>query len=217
MKNQMSELKFINKADNSISSGINHGEIASALSKYFYDQPKMLEGKAIYDNVINLWKQNKTEHNEENVSYGEFDKQLSELAISYGSHRNNSKKFLRNDSMSKSRLKIDGSLPEAYLPYIEQCEEYYDELNSDPSLLAKLAPILITDIEVTEGIAQIDRVKQARKSYLTEKGEAENATIIKDNAMAELDAWMDDFMVIADIALEEKPQLKEIFGLVVKR
>jgi hypothetical protein len=213
----MSELEFINKADNSISSALNHGEIASELGRLFYDQPKILEGKAIYDNVINLWKQNKTEHNEENVSYGEFDKQLSELAISYGRHRNNSKKFLRKDPMSKSRLKIDGSLPEAYLPYMEQCEEYYDELNSDPTLLAKLAPILITNIEVDLGIERISRVKQARKSYLTEKGEAENATIIKDNAMAELDAWMDDFMVIADIALEEKPQLKEIFGLVVKR
>ncbi len=40
--------------------------------------------------------------------------------------------------------------------------------------------------------------------------------MIKDDAMAKLDDWMDDFYAVAKIALDEKPQYLGALGIRVR-
>ncbi|NLT49572.1 MAG: hypothetical protein GXX85_01480, partial [Ignavibacteria bacterium] len=47
-------------------------------------------------------------------------------------------------------------------------------------------------------------------------GESEDATKEKDAAFAKMDKWMSDFYAVARIALEDKPQLLEALGKIVK-
>jgi len=49
---------------------------------------------------------------------------------------------------------------------------------------------------------------------LKEKGEAQTATKVRDEAVDQLDAWMSDFTGIARITLEENPQYLEMLGIV---
>jgi len=69
---------------------------------------------------------------------------------------------------------------------------------------------------VAEAQTQIKLVEDKRAIYLREKGESEDATQKKDKAFAEIDRWMSDFYAVARIALEDRPQLLEALGKVVK-
>ena len=54
-------------------------------------------------------------------------------------------------------------------------------------------------------------------AYLTQKkkiGEAQQSTKARDVAIDKLDDWMSDFIAIARVALEEKPQFLEKLGIV---
>ena len=78
--------------------------------------------------------------------------------------------------------------------------------------MEQLATLKITAEDMTSGLTQIQKVEQARAEYLKEVGESEDATKQKDAALAKLDDWMRDFYAIANIALEDQPQLMEALG-----
>ncbi|NEP46299.1 MAG: hypothetical protein F6K35_46720, partial [Okeania sp. SIO2H7] len=49
-----------------------------------------------------------------------------------------------------------------------------------------------------------------------EKGEAQQATKTRDEALDALDDWLGDFLAIAEVALADKPQLLEALGVLVR-
>ncbi len=75
-----------------------------------------------------------------------------------------------------------------------------------------LLSLKVTEADVTAGLAQVKAVENARAAYLREVGESQDATQQKDAAFEKMDVWMQEFYGIADIALEDQPQLMEALG-----
>ena len=101
-------------------------------------------------------------------------------------------------------------MPAAYVKKIGTIQKFYTEI--DPGILQKLAVLKITDRDITQGRSQLQNVEKARAAYLREIGESQDATKQKDAAFAKMDDWMRDFYAVANIALEDQPQLMEALG-----
>ncbi len=192
-------------------------EIATLLTEFGYDLPKLTEGTTLFDSTESLCKKSETEGDEATAAYAHYETAYAELQTGYLSDRKKAKTVFRKDPVTLDRLLVTGQVPDAYPKFMTVCEKIYDELTNDTALCSKLASVKITPNTVADMQKKITTVKELRAQWNAERGQSENATIAKDEALAKMDDWMDDFYGIAKIALENHPQYLEALGIVVKR
>ena len=131
-------------------------------------------------------------------------------------HRKKAKVNFRKDLETMKKLLIDGSMPRAYVSWLELIKKFYTEMLADTALQTKIARLKVTADDLTAANALLSEMETARSKYLIEKGESQDATNIKDSAFAELDDWMSEFYAVARIALEDNIQLLEALGVIVR-
>ena len=114
------------------------------------------------------------------------------------------------------KLVIDGSMPRAYVSWLETVKKFYTEMLADTTLQEKIARLKVSVEDLNAANTLISELEAARSKYLIEKGESQDATLEKDGKFAELDDWMSEFYAVARIALEDNIQLLEALGVIVR-
>ena len=97
--------------------------------------------------------------------------------------------------------------------WLSQARQFYLNALADSETLTKLGAYGITQAKLEAGQLLHGQVETANAAQEKEKGDAQQATKDRDAAMDSLDEWMSDFVAIARIALEEKPQFLEKLGI----
>lgn len=121
-----------------------------------------------------------------------------------------------DDYKAMDKLEISGTIPVAYVKWLETVRKFYKIAIADSDIQTKLARLKISLDDLNAAQAIIPEVESLRSAYLKEKGESQDATTVKDTAFAKLDSWMSEFYAVAKIAMEDNPQLLEALGLVIK-
>ena len=191
-------------------------EIASALADIGYDETIIHEGKQLLQTTLSAYNANQTEDDETIEAYNTFDTKRSAIAETYTRHRKKAKVIFRNEPTQLGTLALSGRMPKAYVSWLESIKKFYNTANASEEIRTKLARLAITETDITNALTAITELEVARAEYLREKGESQEATQTKDKALSELSAWMSDFYAVARIALEDKPQLLEALGKVVR-
>jgi hypothetical protein len=187
-------------------------QIASTMAEY----GKVAEGKTLYETTRLAFDSNQTETDEASASYAVFETKKDQLDNTYSTHRKKAKVVFRDDSVTADKLEISGTMPVAYVKWLESVRKFYKIAIADPDIQTKLARLKISLDDLNAAKALIPEVETLRAKYLKEKGESQDATTVKDTAFAKLDDWMSEFYAVAKIAMEDNPQLLEALGLVVK-
>ncbi len=190
--------------------------IKQEMNELGYDEEKITEGKQLYQQTLNIWGNTQTEHEEQSLAYIQFDTQRKELGQQYRKHRKRAKVVFRKDTEALQRLFLTGILDRTYLTWLETIKNFYKALENNTQYKQELLKFKITEEELQKTTEKIQKLEQSRANYIKEKGESQEATQQKDQAMATLSQWMRDFYAIAEIALEEQPQLLEALNKVVK-
>lgn len=191
-------------------------QISTTMAEFGYDSETMLIGKALYDETRLAFNSNKTETDESIAAHAVFDSKRKELEDVYSSHRKKAKVVFRNDNVTADKLALTGTLPQAYIKWLETVRKFYTTALADTDIQTKLSKLKITTDDLNAANALIPEVEATRAAYLKEKGESQDATNLKDTAFAKLDNWMSEFYAVAKIAMEDNPQLLEALGKVVK-
>lgn len=192
-------------------------QIATTMAEYGYGTADMATGQALYDTTVQAFGSSATESDEASAAYAVFDTKKNELGDIYSAHRRKAKVVFHEDFVTAKKLGITGTMPVAYVNWLDTVSKFYTVSIKDVEIQTKLGRLKITLDDLNATNALIPDVKASRAAYLKEKGESEDATSKKDAAFGKLDDWMREFYSIAKIAMEDNPQLLEALGLTVKR
>lgn len=191
-------------------------ELATEMASYGYDKEKVAEGKALYDKANELYLKNKKENADETTASLEYRKKLDELLEIYTNHRKRAKVVFRDQADTLKLLALSGSASRNRAGLLKEIEILYVNLNDNETLLNEVKIMKISAEDIKSQIQRLNDVQTAHANYLQEKGESQQATKDKNEAFAKLEKWVRNLYAVAKIALEDKPQLLEGIGKIIK-
>ncbi len=189
-------------------------EILGLLSEYGYDAAKINTGKVLYNSAQDKFQQQKTEYGEQYAASEEMQTKWDAANAVYMKHVKVGRVALQSDYGAFLKLGLQGVRKRTLSGWLVQARQFYSNALTDTNIQNELAAFGISLVKLQYGQQLADEVENANSSHKREKGEAQQATLDRDRAMDVLEDWMSDFIAIARIALENRPQLLEKMGVV---
>ncbi|MFJ1426273.1 hypothetical protein ACILD6_02250 [Capnocytophaga canimorsus] len=192
------------------------GDLKTELAEYGYDDAKIAEGKALYDEARKTFDANIKETREETSASLAFQEKYQNVQKKYITHRKKARIVFEDNEEALRQLKLKGSAARAIAAAMEEMRAFYLLLDTTPNLLTSLKQLKINEEDVKNQLQELPEVEKAYATYLQEKGESQQATRDKNKAFETLDKWVSKFHKVAKIALEDRPQLLEALGKFVR-
>jgi len=191
--------------------------INQRLNECGYTTERLQQGQAKFIEVDGMVNTQKLEYNEQyeasNIFYSEwklakkfFMRTLKFARIAFEGNT----KILNDMRANKSRSK-------RYDVWRVDARAMYDTLLGDDSLINVMLEFGYSIEKLTAEYEDVKKLDTYYNNFMTEKGEAQNSTLIRDEKLQELLVWRGRLVKVARLALEDQPQLLEILGIVVKR
>lgn len=197
-----------------IENALSDTEVQALLSVYGYDAAKIGEGKTLFETARQLQQQQKAEYGDQYAATDALKVKLDEAKTEYMRFLKVARIVLKNDYAAFKTLELGGVRKQSITGWVAQARTFYINTLGDADIMAKLNNFGITQEKLEAGKILVDETESANLLQKKETGEAQQATITRDEVMDSLDEWMSDFIAIARVALEEKPQFLEKLGVV---
>ncbi len=198
-----------------IDNSIENAAILDAVTLFGYDLARLQAARALYDEVIDLVATQKREYGEQYEATALLQTAWDEADLVYRRALKVSRAVFGGNEKARATLGLDGSRKFSLDGWMEQAQFFYKGLLETADLLAAITPYSydLTKVQAERDLVQA--VVNAKKVQDTERAEAQHATKVRDAKMDELDSWLARYKPIAEVALDDTPQLLETLGWVV--
>ena len=188
-------------------------EVQALLVPFGYDPVRLDAGLALIDAAEDATRAQQTEYAEQFAATSDLSESVAELRASYMRHVKLARVLFPPGTGEHTTLGLSGDRRDDLPGLIAQTEAFYRALLADARLLARTETVRLDQASAEAGLAQVEAVEAARASQAKETGEAQVATAVRDDAVSALRGYWSDFRRVAEVALEEHPQLRETLGL----
>lgn len=208
--------EFLYQCDLRVNNSINDPEIASRIALFGYGAEKMNEGKLLYDAAVAISRKVSVEYADMEQAFEVRDDLRKEAHGTYAKMIQIGKVALKNDTRAHKVLEIYKAKATRYSSWLTQTRSFYNNLISSEEWMTEMAKFGMSAEKINAGKDLVDAVERQQDIVMREKGEAQNATAERDHTFDALADWINDYEVIAKIALADAPQYLEKLGIVVK-
>ena len=191
-------------------------EIATLLQSYGIDSTHLENGVNLYNSVITATENQRREQQEEGLAYDNLYVSKDDFAARYKKTLKISRMASRSDANLQNRLKVNAPAERTIEGWILQVVDFYNRLNNEPDFITVLNKYGITSETLSQEKQIAENLRILRNEAMSEKGQAQEATRVRDVEIEKLDDYCYELKTIAKIALESKPQLLEELGILVR-
>lgn len=201
------------QAETAIENTLNDAEVQGYLSVFGYDEAALNSAKALLENASGLNQAQLKEYGDQFSATEMLNAKMSSAQAEYIRFVKVSRVAFKNESASYQKLGLTGARNRSLSGWLSQAEKFYTNALEDSAIMARLAKFGTTQDKLISCQQLVSDTKQAVFNQKKEMGEAQQATLARDEAVDSLNDWLSDFIAISRIAFEEKPQLLEKLGI----
>lgn len=203
---------------NAMNGAVNSEEIMSCLENYGYSIERInSEGIQPLADVNRLFAMQQKEYGEQYDANAAAMQLVDVVRTEYMEHLRIGRIALKGFPGALHSVSASGSRSRSITGFLKEARGFYINMLDQPRLQEAMARFNVSAEKLEAGLRRVEEVEKAYQAFLKEKGEAQDATIVRDTAFDQLYGWYSDFRAIARIALAGRPQLLEQMGFVVKR
>ncbi|MEM8966548.1 MAG: hypothetical protein AAGE93_09025 [Bacteroidota bacterium] len=185
--------------------------IQQKLTEWGYSPQKINEAEALLNNTQLAQQTKKQDYLAKRDVDRQWRSDWAAFQQQYAEHRAVAKAIFRKDPATLERLRLSQALPKRINDILDQAEDFYQELGEGKEM-AKLG---VKADELNQAKAMVSTLVQLRERRLQCKGAAESSTQKRNQALADLRTWQQEFSRVAKMALKDDPQLLEALGIMV--
>ena len=204
---------FLNQAQVAIDNALATPQVQAYLTEFGYTPERIQEGKMLYEKALAAQQRQKAEYGEQVGATATLNEAWSTAKKSYMRLVKIARIAFKRNVGVAIKLDLNGDRKQSLLGWLLQAKQFYTNALGDPEVMNALGQYGMTSAKLEAAQAQMQAVEAADLAQEKEKGEAQSATKMRDGAIDVLDDWLDDFVAIARVALEEDPQLLETMGI----
>jgi hypothetical protein len=188
-------------------------EILNALAQVGYDHNALQKGQQLLEQLNALTDHQKVGYGDKSNATRELQKACRAAEILYRHHRKMAQAIFKHDPGRLIAFTLSERKKLAFTDWLAQGLRFYSNILDDPEALTMTAPYNLTAEKLNEGFQLFKNVQQLKALQEQEKGKAQNATRKRNQARQELIDWLDNFKVMARVALADAPELLDILQI----
>lgn len=196
-----------------INNAINESEIANAIALFGYTAEKLNAAKSLLDECDVLVNAQIKEYGEQFEATEQVHTLWDNAAAAYNTSLKIARIAFKENANAQAALLLNGDRKDSLSGWLQQAQSFYNNLENNADFVQALSIYGYTAEKIAAEKALLADLEVAKQAQAKEKGEAQQATVDRDKKLDELDEWISEFVVIARIALEDKPQLLEKLGI----
>ena len=190
-------------------------QIMSGLATVGVDEAYLNMGQELFNTTLDLVNEQRKEYQEQSLAYDNFyiDKEEAEAIFSRTFKLVNVHAGTNQNLQDRLQLRANSRLIGGW---IDDAIAFYNRLQNETEFVDTLTRFKLTSKRIEEELTVMLNLKKLYSEVLLEKGQAQEATSLRNKKMDELQEYSAKLKVMAELGLESTPQLLEKLGILVR-
>ena len=180
---------------------LGNAAMQAALAQYGYDAERMRAGRALYERALALFQQQQAGRGERYAAVDARNAAQEQAEAMFARHLAVARVALRKDRGAAQSLGMTSARKYDQASWLAQAQQFYANALGSRAIAQKLAPFGLTSAQLSEGQSLVAAVAAKLVAQQEARADARAMTEQRNEALAELRAWMRDFRAIARVAL----------------
>jgi len=191
----------------------NHPRVKQQMEQFGYTAERMQEVYDLLRQAEALKAEKKNHYSQKYALAKQMKDDVNALKALYMEHLNIARFAFRKDAYMQDQLELKGLRKKDWAGWLAQVISFYTRVEAKGLAVMKRngAPAE----EIVQGKAMAEALMAAYQNKKSNAGDAQSATQKRDAVLRALDRWVSDFKKIAQVALQDDPQLLEVLGIMV--